>query len=175
MRASRGLIAAGATAAVLVSASAAYAGPGRAPDIAPCQNGGHSTVVRADGSTFASTGECVSYVARGGVLLPLPPPPPPEPVSSTAVSATVILGARDRELAMSGSGFLPDAPLSFRFVTDNGFDVTFGDAWWTDAAGAFETPSGTFAFPCGGFFGTSATVTVSDGVNSATAVFPILC
>jgi hypothetical protein len=30
-----------------------------------CKNGGHTTVTRADGSTFKNQGDCVSYVSNG--------------------------------------------------------------------------------------------------------------
>ena len=42
-----------------------------------CQKGGHALVQGTDGRTFANTGECVSFVARGGQLVPIEPAPPP--------------------------------------------------------------------------------------------------
>ncbi len=37
-----------------------------------CQKGGYVNYARADGTTFASEGQCVSYAAQGGTLVPLP-------------------------------------------------------------------------------------------------------
>jgi hypothetical protein len=38
-----------------------------------CQKGGFAHLKRADGTRFANTGECVSFAAQGGELLPLAP------------------------------------------------------------------------------------------------------
>jgi len=66
-------------AAFLVTASfgfnggAAYAAQnGNSAAAALCQKGGYANVMRIDGSLFTNTGECVSYAARGGQLVPLP-------------------------------------------------------------------------------------------------------
>lgn len=38
---------------------------------APCLDGGYQTLVRADGTSFASLGACVSYAVQGGTLFRL--------------------------------------------------------------------------------------------------------
>lgn len=43
-----------------------------------CQQGGYATLVGSNGETFANTGECVRFAARGGKFRP------EEPVTSTA-------------------------------------------------------------------------------------------
>jgi len=35
----------------------------------PCQKNGWTSLLRADGSSFAREGECVSYVAQGGTII----------------------------------------------------------------------------------------------------------
>ena len=37
-----------------------------------CQKGGYANLMRTDGSKFSNTGECVSYAAHGGQLVPIP-------------------------------------------------------------------------------------------------------
>jgi hypothetical protein len=39
-----------------------------------CQQGGHLGLTRVGGTPFGNTGDCVSYVAQGGTLTPVPPP-----------------------------------------------------------------------------------------------------
>ena len=40
-----------------------------------CQLGGYAGLTREDGTPFENTGDCVSYAAHGGTLVPLAPPP----------------------------------------------------------------------------------------------------
>jgi hypothetical protein len=37
--------------------------------------GGYLDFTREDGTAFANTGECVSYAAQGGTLVPVSPTP----------------------------------------------------------------------------------------------------
>lgn len=48
--------------------SAAAVGGGNSGAAKACQKGGWETLVRADGSAFRTTGDCVSYRARGGAF-----------------------------------------------------------------------------------------------------------
>ena len=41
-----------------------------------CKNGGYADYTRTDGSGFKNQGDCVSYVARGGTLVPVASEPP---------------------------------------------------------------------------------------------------
>jgi len=50
--------------------SSALAGGGNSANAKKCQKNGYLTLVRANGSTFATEQECTSYAAKGGVLYP---------------------------------------------------------------------------------------------------------
>ena len=58
------------TVVCLSQAAVASAGGGNSANAKLCQKGGWQTLVRADGSPFASQGDCVSYAAQGGTLAP---------------------------------------------------------------------------------------------------------
>jgi hypothetical protein len=45
---------------------------GNSAAAALCQKGGYVNLMRTDGSIFNNTGECVSYAAKGGQLVPIP-------------------------------------------------------------------------------------------------------
>lgn len=62
------LVLAGATLLVFGSASRALPADGNSANAKLCQKGGWRTLVQHDGAVFSSTGECVSYAARGGVF-----------------------------------------------------------------------------------------------------------
>jgi hypothetical protein len=51
------------------------AGPGNSAAAHACQQGGYLDFTREDGTAFANTGECVSYAAQGGTLVPVSPTP----------------------------------------------------------------------------------------------------
>jgi hypothetical protein len=52
-----------------VAVSAAQVSAGAPSTIAPCMDGGYRGLARADGTSFANQGACVSYAVRGGALL----------------------------------------------------------------------------------------------------------
>jgi hypothetical protein len=54
----------------------ASADKGSGDDTDACKNGGFANYTRVDGSTFKNQGDCVSYVAQGGQLLPKVSAPP---------------------------------------------------------------------------------------------------
>lgn len=56
--------------ALSVGAGTAVAGGGNSDAAKACQKGGWQTLVRQDGTAFANTGDCVSYAAHGGALVP---------------------------------------------------------------------------------------------------------
>jgi hypothetical protein len=56
------------TAALVAAPAAAQELPGPLATKHPCQDG-YTQLVREDGSAFASRGDCVSYAARGGVVI----------------------------------------------------------------------------------------------------------
>ncbi|MGN6429270.1 MAG: hypothetical protein ACTHNB_00875 [Gaiellaceae bacterium] len=53
-----------------VMATTAGAGGGNSDAAKACQMGGWQTLVRQDGTGFTNTGDCVSYAAHGGSLIP---------------------------------------------------------------------------------------------------------
>jgi hypothetical protein len=60
----------GAALALSVGAGTATAGGGNSDAAKACQQGGWETLVRQDGTGFTNTGDCVSYAAQGGALVP---------------------------------------------------------------------------------------------------------
>src|SRR5687767_15038278 len=80
--------------------SSAYAGNSDAAKA--CQKGGHKNWVRTDGTTFKNTGDCVSYVARGGVLTSPTPPTP-----SISLRGVVALSPHLNEVTTLVSNFAP--------------------------------------------------------------------
>jgi hypothetical protein len=52
----------------LSQVAVASAGGGNAANATLCQNGGWQSLLRSDGSSFTSEGDCVSYAALGGTL-----------------------------------------------------------------------------------------------------------
>jgi hypothetical protein len=59
-----------ATLALSVGAGTAGAGGGNSDAAKACQQGGWQTLVRQDGTGFKNAGDCVSYAAQGGGLVP---------------------------------------------------------------------------------------------------------
>uniref|UniRef100_Q01RL0 Curculin domain protein (Mannose-binding) lectin n=1 Tax=Solibacter usitatus (strain Ellin6076) TaxID=234267 RepID=Q01RL0_SOLUE len=55
----------------LTGAAAYAAGGSNSAAAALCQKGGYVNLTRADFSNFSNTGECVSYAAKGGKLVPI--------------------------------------------------------------------------------------------------------
>ena len=53
-----------------VGVGTAAAGGGNSAAAKACQKGGWQTLVRQDGTAFTNTGDCVSYAAHGGALVP---------------------------------------------------------------------------------------------------------
>ncbi|MGZ4390532.1 MAG: hypothetical protein ACXVRK_00200 [Gaiellaceae bacterium] len=53
-----------------VGVGTAAAGGGNSDAAKACQKGGWQTLVRQDGTAFTNTGDCVSYGAHGGALVP---------------------------------------------------------------------------------------------------------
>jgi hypothetical protein len=60
----------GATLALMSGVGTAAAGGGNSDAAKACQQGGWQTLVRQDGTGFKNTGDCVSYAAQGGGLVP---------------------------------------------------------------------------------------------------------
>jgi len=58
--------------ALTVGVSTASAGGGNSDAAHACQQGKWQYIVRSDGTPFKNQGDCVSYAAQGGTLVPLP-------------------------------------------------------------------------------------------------------
>ena len=54
---------------LIFGVAAAIAGGGNSNAAELCQDDGWQQLTRTDGSTFRNTGDCVSYAARGGILV----------------------------------------------------------------------------------------------------------
>lgn len=56
-----------------IMGTAAYAADdGNSAAALLCQKGGYANLMRTDGSMFSNAGQCVSYAAHGGQLVPIP-------------------------------------------------------------------------------------------------------
>jgi hypothetical protein len=88
----------------------ALAGGGNSDAAHACQKGGYTHYTRADGTPFANTGECVSYAAHGGTLMPIVP---------TSISTALY-----RDSIPAGSTDYDTATLSGETATAGGF-VTY--------------------------------------------------
>jgi len=71
-------------------ASVAFAKGGSSDAAKACQNGGHTTLEGADGTAFTNAGECVSYVAKGGVVRPRGGSPSISAIESLGIDCTVL-------------------------------------------------------------------------------------
>ncbi len=136
-----------------------------------CQQGGYRNYVRSDGTPFANPGECASYAAQGGTLLPKP----------TARITDVFIyasGSYTQAAAVTGTGFLPNHLITF--------DVTFGtpgpsnystlngaSGVYTDATGAFNNGTDTRTYILLSCDPNTITVTATDGTNTATYSTPV--
>lgn len=111
-----------------------------------CQQGGYLNYTDADGNGFENTGQCVSYAARGGTLVPVP-------VTDLSLEGGVI----------SGTGFTPNVTVDVLVWVYSPFATTFMPLpGAVDATGAFSIPR----FPlCG--LGTYTMITAIDAANVA--------
>jgi hypothetical protein len=82
-------------AAFLFGAVPALAGGGNSDAAHACQKGGYAHYTRADGTPFANTGECVSYAAHGGVLMPIVP----TSISTSLYRSSIPAGSTDYDTA----------------------------------------------------------------------------
>jgi hypothetical protein len=122
----------------------ALAGGGNSDAAHACQKGGYAHYTRADGTPFSNTGECVSYAAHGGVLMPIVP---------TTISTSLY-----RDTIPAGSTDYDTAALSGQTATAGGF-VTYS---------VYSDPT------CTTLAQTAGTVLVHDGhvPDSFIATFP---
>jgi hypothetical protein len=141
----------------------AYAAAGgNAANAHKCEEGGYLDYTDANGDPFKNEGQCTSYAARGGQLVPVPTGPD---ITIDQAAGTI-----------SGTGFTPNS--SSFFVTTafspSGLTVFGLNPVTTDATGAFVSSGWNF---CLGEGDTSANVTVSNRALAVrvTETFPIEC
>jgi len=146
----------------LLAGPVAAAPGGNAANAHKCEEGGYLDYTDPQGNPFKNEGQCTSYAARGGQLVPT------GPHLSLDLSAGTI----------SGTGFTPNSPiaLSGEFVPNRNFSfITFGLS--TDATGAFTTgdlrEDLTFC-PTESTTSVEVTATDAEGVT-VTQSFPLEC
>jgi len=95
------------TLAVVALPQSAYAAGGNSAAAHACQQGGYFNFVRSDGSIFNNVGECVSYAANGGDLVP---------VTLTATFVPDPNRGIYEDLTLTGSGLLPGSTVSYSYI-----------------------------------------------------------
>lgn len=70
------------------NASAAFANGGNSGAAKACQNNGFLNFQRPDGTLFRNVGECVNFVAQGGVLQPIGGAPTISEIESVGIDCT---------------------------------------------------------------------------------------
>jgi hypothetical protein len=127
---------------------------GNAAAAAACRHGGYVNWTRADGTTFRNEGDCVSYAARGGVLVAVD-------VAPFAVVYTYLDPGVFRA-TVTGTGLEPGSAYQLSFVwpdrsvaiqadadTGGGFTL-IRDEQCLDATGAGLTSVTALGIPAGG-------------------------
>jgi hypothetical protein len=106
---------------VLPNAAVAAPGGGNSANAAQCQKGGWQQLQRTDGSRFSNQGDCVSYAAQGGALVP---------IAATPVVQMIPDGGADVPCswAVIGTGFLPLTTYHYQIFLSGtslgpGFDI----------------------------------------------------
>lgn len=85
------------------NSSVAFAKGGNSEAAKACQNGGYSSLLGSNGEAFKNAGQCVSYVAKGGVL---------QPVGGGGGGAPVINGLE----RVDGSEICSTTPMTVDFI-----------------------------------------------------------
>jgi hypothetical protein len=138
-----------------------------------CLHDGYTKYVRSDGTAFNGVGACVVYVILGGTLVPK------QTAKITGVNVYDVIPGNREFAAVTGTGFLPNAHLTFTvtFAITGGNDysgLNDGGGVSTDASGAFSSgtsPSQTNTYIDLGCAANTVTVTATDGTNTATGTF----
>ena len=115
----------------------------------PCYNGGWQTLIRSDGSTFASQQDCVNYAwIATNVLVPSAAEPCLDPgwvLRNKTTAAAVTAGTQEcRDLAAAGK---LTGMKTTKTVNTSPWSVT----WSVSAFGVAATPAGPYTvppFPC---------------------------
>jgi hypothetical protein len=142
----------------------AYAAAGgNAANAHKCKQGGYLDYTDANGNPFKNEGQCTSYAARGGQLVPFPTGPP---------DISLVQNTPDEaDGTISGTGFTPNSSVTLtRVYSPSGEE--FSGVVSTDATGAFVDSGYNFCFPVS----ISVEVTATDEAGvSVTESFPLSC
>jgi len=127
----------------VLAAPVAAAPGGNAANAAKCEEGGYLDYTDAQGNPFKNEGQCTSYAARGGQLVPVPD------ISLDPAAGTI-----------SGTGFTPNSTvfLVVNMSFPNGGTASRGSLS-TDETGAFVASGFNF---CPTTSDTSVNVTATD-------------
>jgi hypothetical protein len=159
--------------ATLVAALAAVAPLGAQAAKNPCAEQGYRNYTRTDGTTFKSTGECTTYVVKGGTLVPIAGSKPTVVVDSASVSDGVLV------FTFTASHFAASTQITELHYVSTAYRLDYLDPVaafsMTDASGGFSLTVGTTtSASC--VPGATVSVTMSDaGGNSATGSGTIGC
>ncbi len=127
---------------------------GNSAAAAACRNGGYVNWTDADGNPFKNEGDCVSYAARGGVLVPVATGPFSVAYSSigSGVFRAVITGSGLEPSSLVRFSFVwPDRSVTVEFTIDATGNVTFTqDEQCLDANGDPMTSLTATGTPAGG-------------------------
>jgi hypothetical protein len=113
----------------LLAGPVAAATDGNAADAAKCKGGGYLGYTDANGNAFKNVGQCTSYAARGGQLVPVPD------ITLDQASRTI-----------SGTGFTPNSTITLMrhyYPVGWGFMDTYGK---TDVTGGFSVSGFNFCW-----------------------------
>lgn len=151
-------------AALMLAGGAAAANGGNSANAKLCQQGGWETLTRSDGSSFANTGACVSYAARGGEF----------GGGSSEPTWTLVVSACSAPLAgftcanATGSGLQPGTAVT---LLADGF---FAGSANVDGAGNVSVPT-SYQTCDPGSVDWHATGTAADGTPVTSETVPIAC
>jgi hypothetical protein len=124
------LFVAAATAAIIVPLAAA--GGGNSSNAQACQLGGWQNLARQDGTGFANTGDCVSYAAHGGTLVPKPAPVTPVSAPTfeldTNTCSVTVPYTPGIDTFLYGVNGYPEAPITHDVTVTGGLDGANGMA-----------------------------------------------
>jgi uncharacterized repeat protein (TIGR01451 family) len=159
---------------VAIPVSAASAGGGNNAAAHACQQGGWQRLLRADGTSFKNTGDCVSYGAprrRTGVLPPdLMKDFTPSTIQLNGVSELDISILNRNDSALTGVTFTDTLPPGLVFTTPISFDTCGGTVVVTTTLLTFTGGTIAGGAACGIFLGNVRGTTPGAKVNTTSSV-----
>ena len=148
----------------LLAGPVAAAPGGNAANAHKCEEGGYLDYTKSNGDPFKNEGQCTSYAARGGQLVPVPVLTPDITITYQGFDTGTI----------SGTGFTPNSQITVT-RTYSPVGQSFTEITQTDATGAF-TLADDLDFCFGTPNNTSIQVTATDSARvSATESLAFSC